>query len=246
MAGSADGPETPPPGRSRAEQIGEALGTAFTRAEQLFRTSLTRVEQVLADPGRRQTVLVGAGALLVVILLLIALPPLVRRVRAPAPAAPPVVQPAQPGQAAPTAAPEQPAPAPAPASGQPAPAPAPQQQLLIAALPLLLGVFWLFSAWLVDAEARRAFVVQEPWGERRTVAYTALAVGCVFPLILAGLIFSAWGFVTFVLDVARRQSPIVALQAAALILMAAAGLLVVRGLLARWLENRRAVRGSRY
>jgi hypothetical protein len=181
--------------------------------------------------------------LLVVLLVLIAFPPIVRRVRAPAPAAPPAVQP---GQPAPTAAPEQPAPAPPDGQPAPAPTPAPQQQLFIAALPLLLGVFWLFSAWLVDAEARRAFVVQEPWGERRTVAYTALAVGCVFPLILAGLIFSAWGFVTFVLDVARRQSPIVALQAAALILMAAAGLLVVRGLLARWLENRRAVRGSRY
>ncbi len=111
--------------------------------------------------------------------------------------------------------------------------------MLLAALPLLLGLFWLVSAWLVDSEARRAFVVKEPWGDRRTVAYTTLAVGCVFPLILAGLIFSAWGFVTFVLDVSRRQSPAVALQAAALILIACSGFLVLRGLVARWLDQRR-------
>jgi hypothetical protein len=74
------------------------------------------------------------------------------------------------------------------------------------------------------------------------VAYTTLAVGCVFPLILAGLIFSAWGFVTFVLDVSRRQNTVAGLQAGALILMACAGLLILRGLVARWLEQRRANR----
>jgi len=215
MAGSpAPEPESRPPGGSRAEHLGEALGVAFTRAERLARAGFTRARAYVVDPSNRRTLALAAGGVVIVLALLLLVPAVARRAR---PAAP----------------------APTPASQS-------QPQLLIAALPLLLGVFWLFSAWLVDAEARRAFVVQEPWGERRTIAYTALAVGCVFPLILAGLIFSAWGFVTFVLDVSRRQSPIIALQAAALILMGGAGILVLRGLVARWLDQRREARGSRF
>ncbi|HEU5315300.1 MAG TPA: hypothetical protein VFX49_04280 [Chloroflexota bacterium] len=231
---------TPPAGGSAAERIGEVLGT-----------TATRVERLLRDPARRRTVVLTAVGVVVLLAALTVAPGLARRSRPAAP--PPAAQPAEPAPAPAEGqpAPAQPAPA-QPAPGQPAPAepgaqptPAaqpPQRQLLIAALPLLLGLFWLLSAWLVDAEARRAFVVQEPWGERRTVAYTVLAVGCVFPLILAGLIFSAWGFVTFVLDVSRRQSPIAALQAAALILIAGAGFLVLRGLLARWMDQRKATR----
>jgi hypothetical protein len=107
-------------------------------------------------------------------------------------------------------------------------------QLGLAALPLLLGLFWLLSAWLVDAEARRAFVIQEPWGERRTVAYSCLAVGCVFPLILAGLIFAAWGFVSFVVYVANRQNWAAGLQAGALVLLVCAVFLLGRSIVVRW------------
>jgi hypothetical protein len=134
---------------------------------------------------------------------------------------------------------------PAPAEGEEAPAPPPSllRQLMTAevalkALPLLLGLFWLLSAWLVDAEARRAFVVQEPWGERRTVAYSCLAVGCVFPLILAGLIFTAYGFVAFVIFVAERQSWSAGIQAGGLILLVGAFALLVRSLVARWYAAR--------
>ena len=111
--------------------------------------------------------------------------------------------------------------------------------MALAALPLLLGLFGLLSAWLVDSEARRAFVVQEPWGERRTVAYSCLAVGCVFPLILAGLIFAAWGFVQFVLYVANRQSWVAGIQAGALILVVCALALLLRGAIVRWQAERR-------
>jgi hypothetical protein len=194
----------------------------------------------------------GAGAVVAVILALLVVVPATRRG---ALVEPPPAQREPPAQEQPPAPPEQGAPA-APAEGQPAPAPEaspapgesqvesalPLRQMAFAALPLLLGLFWLLSAWLVDSEARRAFVVQEPWGERRTVAYTALAVGCVFPLILAGLIFSAWGFVTFVLDVSRRQSPVAGLQAGALVLMICTGFLIVRGAIARWLDSRRPPR----
>jgi hypothetical protein len=238
MAGSDTGaPEDPPPprGGSAAERIGELLGT-----------TVTRIERIVRDPARRRTVILTAAGVLVLIAALLIVPGVARRARPVTPA--PAAQPAGAGQPAPAPAPAegqppaaQPAPA-QPAPAEPGAAAAPQRQLLIAALPLRLGLFWLLSAWLVDAEARRAFVVQEPWGERRPVAYTVLAVGCVFPLILAGHIFSAWGFVTFVLDVSRRQSPIAALQAAALILIAGAGFLVLRGLLAKWLDQRKASR----
>jgi hypothetical protein len=112
--------------------------------------------------------------------------------------------------------------------------------MALAALPLLLGLFWLLSAWLVDAEARRAFVIQEPWGERRTVAYSCLAVGCVFPLILAGLIFAAWGFVQFVVYIANRQSWLAGIQSGALILLVCACFLMLRSAIVRWLAERRA------
>jgi hypothetical protein len=251
MAGKSDGPTEPteptppvvpaesagverPVGQSTATKIGEVLGATTARLEKLVR-----------DPARRKPLIGAVVGLGLVVVLLAALPALTRRA-APTPAPSPAAQAPAEGQ-------------PAPAEGQPAPsaaqpaapaesgAPAAQppsigRAYLLAALPLLLGLFWLLSAWLVDSEARRAFVVQEPWGERRTIAYTALAVGCVFPLILAGLIFSAWGFVTFLLDVSRRQSPLAALQAASLILMICAGFLLVRGLIAQWLDKRRATR----
>ncbi|MGI8423435.1 MAG: hypothetical protein ACR2NO_04900 [Chloroflexota bacterium] len=234
MAGSDDqappaaGPPSPAPGW--VGQTGESL-----------RAIASGVERLVKDTTRRPQVIGAAVGFVLVVALFVAVPTMVRRsapTQRPAPAAeaPAELQPSTPA---------------APVEGQPAPVnqptPAAQgtsagRQTLLAALPLLLGLFWLLSAWLVDAEARRAFVVQEPWGERRTVAYTALAVGCVFPLILAGLIFSAWGFVTFILDVTRRQSPAAGLQAAALILMAGASFLGLRGLVAQWLDKRRAER----
>jgi hypothetical protein len=225
--------------------VGEVLGTAWTRAE--------GVSSVWRDPARRRWVAMGLAGIVLLLALAVVFPVLSRR-GTDSPAAPPAAQ--QPGDAAPAPGGEAPAaqppaaqpPAAQPAEGQPA-APAegvpaeesPVRQLAFAALPLLLGLFWLLSAWLVDSEARRAFVIKEPWGDRRTPAYTALAVGCVFPLILAGLIFSAWGFVTFILDVSRRQNPVAGLQAGAIILMVCAGFLVIRGLIARWLDQRRQI-----
>ena len=215
-----------------------------------------------ADPRRRPWLAAGAASVLVILLLIGAGLSMNRRAGTrttavpqaqPAPTGQPAAQqPAQPAPAQP--APAQPAPAqPAPAqpavpgeqAGQPAAAPAPaprgaMAQMGLAALPLLLGLFWLLSAWLVDAEARRAFVVREPWGERRTVAYSCLAVGCVFPLILAGLIFAAWGFVQFVLYVANRQSWVAGIQAGALVLLVTASFLLLRNALVRWLAERRA------
>ena len=222
-------------GASAAARVGEILGAISAR-----------IEQTVRDPARRPHLIGAAVGLVLVVALLAALPALARRGASPPPTA---VATSQPVDAQPAAPAEQPAPAdPIPGAAEPPAAaspPAPTslgRSYFLSALPLLLGLFWLLSAWLVDSEARRAFVVQEPWGDRRTIAYTALAVGCVFPLILAGLIFSAWGFVTFILDVSRRQSPVAALQAAGVILVICAGFLVLRGLAAQWLDKRRAAR----
>ncbi|MBI3972756.1 MAG: hypothetical protein HY332_15885 [Chloroflexi bacterium] len=170
-----------------------------------------------ADPEHRPWLIVGGLAIVFLVAIIVAAPAVGRQFAArPTPA---------PGEA------------PSPLAtlvGDPG-----ASQLMLAALPLLLGLFWLFSAWLVDAEARRAFVVREPWGERRTVAYSCLAVGCVFPLILAGLIFAAWGFVSFVIFVANRYNWIAGIQAGALILLLIALFLLARNIIARWLTERR-------
>ncbi len=137
----------------------------------------TVIATAWADPARRPWLLAGMASVAVLLALVVVGPDLTRRyfpARAERAAPPAAVEPTPPGEQAP--------PAPPAAEGQPPaaqPPPAPGQAarvtptaLGLAALPLLLGLFWLLSAWLVDAEARRAFVIQEPWGERRTVAYS--------------------------------------------------------------------------
>lgn len=178
-----------------------------------------RLREAWRDPAQRQWLFLGAAGFLLLLGIIFVAPAFVREGAEVADQA---------ANGAPAAEPE--------VAGEESPL----RRTLFTALPLLLGLFWLLSAWLVDSEARRAFVIQEPWGERRTLAYSALAVGCVFPLILAGLIFSAWGFVTFVLDVSRRQSAMAGLQAGAIILLIGSGFLLLRGAIVRWLENRRA------
>jgi hypothetical protein len=64
-----------------------------------------------------------------------------------------------------------------------------------AAAPLLLSLFWLTCAYLFDTEARRLFIVEDDWGERRGMGYTAVALGCVTPLLVLGLLAGAWGLV---------------------------------------------------
>jgi hypothetical protein len=203
------------------------------------------------DPDRRLWLALGCASLLAVLALIAVGPSLGQRFAPAEPAAETPGETVEPGaqpQAPPAVPPEAQPPPPSeegtpPEAAPAAPAPGmfgvPFVQLGLQALPLLLGLFWLLSAWLVDTEARRAFVVQEPWGERRTVAYSCLAVGCVFPLILAGLLFSAWGFVSFVIWVANRASWMAGIQAGALLLLIVALFLIVRGAISRWLAERR-------
>ena len=62
----------------------------------------------------------------------------------------------------------------------------------------------------------------------------------MFPLILAGLIFAAYGFVSFVIFVAARQSWIAGIQAGAVILLVGLLGLFLRGTISRWIADRRA------
>ena len=59
--------------------------------------------------------------------------------------------------------------------------------------PLVLGVFWFTAAYHLDRAGRRAFRVVDDGLERQTVGYTVMAIGVIFPLIILGLVGSAWG-----------------------------------------------------
>ena len=59
--------------------------------------------------------------------------------------------------------------------------------------PLILGVFWFTAAYHLDRTSRRAFRVVDEGVERQTAGYTVMAIGVIFPLIILGLVGSAWG-----------------------------------------------------
>lgn len=59
--------------------------------------------------------------------------------------------------------------------------------------PLILGVFWFAAAYHLDRTSRRAFRVVEGGLVRQTAGYTVIAIGVIFPLIILGLVGSAWG-----------------------------------------------------
>lgn len=224
--------------RAVAEAITQRLPTI--EARQTFgrlTARTTRAGELWRDVRNRQWLAAAGGAIIVAVLLLLVAPAIGRWGLHPAPA-PPAAQPTAPTEQ-PPAVPVQPEQPSLPAGTTPARAPLSPGEVGLRALPLLLGLFWLLSAWLVDSEARRAFVIQEPWGERRTVAYSCLAIGCVFPLILAGLIFAAYGFVAFVQFVAVRAGIAAGVRAGAAILLAFAVLLLLRSALARLLAARR-------
>jgi len=224
--------------RAVAEAVTQRLPAIEARQTFGWLTARTaRAGELWRDARYRPWLAAAGGAIIVAVLLLLVAPAIGRRVLHPTPA-PPAAQPTVPAEQPPAAPaqPEQPSP---PAGITPARAPLSAGDLGLRALPLLLGLFWLLSAWLVDSEARRAFVIQEPWGERRTVAYSCLAIGCVFPLILAGLIFAAYGFVAFVQFVATRAGIAAGVRAGAAILLAFAVLLMLRSALAHLLAARR-------
>lgn len=106
------------------------------------------------------------------------------------------------------------------------------------ALPLALSGAWFLGAWIVDREARRALVARGPWGERRTLAYAAVALVVVTPLLVGGVLVGAWGAVTYILAAARAEGTVAGWRATGVVAGAVVALLVLRhpvGGVARWL-----------
>ncbi len=61
------------------------------------------------------------------------------------------------------------------------------------AAPLVLAVFWLAGGYQIDRAARRVFGATGTPGSRLPKGYVVSAIGCVFPLIVFGMIGVAWG-----------------------------------------------------
>ena len=59
--------------------------------------------------------------------------------------------------------------------------------------PLVLGVFWFTAAYHLDRTSRRAFRAEDGGLVRQTAGYSVIAIGVIFPLIILGLVGSAWG-----------------------------------------------------
>ncbi len=100
-----------------------------------------------------------------------------------------------------------------------------------AAAPLLLSLFWLTCAYLFDNEARRLFVLHDDWGERRSPAYTAVALGCVTPLLFLGLLVGAWGIVRLAVWTLRMQAWMATGRVLAAVALFYLALLAIRWLL---------------
>jgi hypothetical protein len=95
-------------------------------------------------------------------------------------------------------------------------------------LPITLGAVWLLGAWVIDREARRALVVRGTWRDRPTFAYTVVAVLVVTPIMLGGVVQSAWGVVSLLLEVERAEGANGAWRGIAILVSLVVGFLVLR------------------
>jgi len=120
---------------------------------------------------------------------------------------------------------------------QESPPPGDQEVIWRRSLPVALGMLWLIGAWIIDREARRALVIREPWGERRTIAYGMIAIVVVLPLMIAGIMISAWGVVQALVEIQRVYGAQTAVRAAGGFILAIVTILILRepvGRLTRW------------
>ncbi len=74
------------------------------------------------------------------------------------------------------------------------------------AAPLVLAVFWLMGGYQIDRAARRALGVGGSPGTRIPLGYGATAVGCVFPLLVLGMVGVAWGGINLAVWTVRNQA----------------------------------------
>ncbi|MSQ43392.1 MAG: hypothetical protein EXR45_04185 [Chloroflexi bacterium] len=114
--------------------------------------------------------------------------------------------------------------------------PADQGQVGRRSLPVALGFVWLLGAWIIDREARRALVIREPWGERRTLAYGMIAMVIVLPLMIAGIMIAAWGVVQALVEIRRVYGVQAAVRATGGFILTAVTILVLREPVARLMQ----------
>jgi len=107
-------------------------------------------------------------------------------------------------------------------------------------LPVALGLVWLLGAWIIDREARRVLVIKEPWGERRSLAYGLIAIVIVLPLMIAGIMISAWGVVQALVEIQRVYGAQTAIRSTCGFLLTVVAILILRDpveRLTRWVAH---------
>ena len=72
--------------------------------------------------------------------------------------------------------------------------------------PLVIAAFWFTAAYHLDRASRRTYRVSEIPGIRHSTAYTLVAIGAVFPLIILGLVSGAWGLFALIAWTAANQA----------------------------------------
>ena len=97
------------------------------------------------------------------------------------------------------------------------------------AAPLVLAVLWLMGGYQIDRAARRAFRVGGPPGTRMPLGYGATAVGCVFPLLVFGIVGVAWGGINLAVWAIHNQAWA---PAGMLLALITAFAMLIRGLVA--------------
>ena len=106
--------------------------------------------------------------------------------------------------------------------------------------PLVIGAFWFVAAYHLDRASRRTYRVSEIPGVRHSTGYAAMAIVGVFPLIIAGLISTAWGVFALVSWAAAAQAWGSVVGLLALLLAFAAAVRVANGIL----DHRANARGA--
>ena len=72
--------------------------------------------------------------------------------------------------------------------------------------PLVLAVFWFAGGYQIDREARRAFRMDRGSLSGYPKRYVLIAVVCVFPLFVAGVIGASWGAFSLVTWAVRHDA----------------------------------------
>ncbi|MBM4436973.1 MAG: hypothetical protein FJ029_06995 [Actinobacteria bacterium] len=99
--------------------------------------------------------------------------------------------------------------------------------------PFIIATFWFVAAYHLDRSARRTFRTSLVPGEGHSLAYGITAIGCVFPLIILGLVAGTWGLFALLTWAATQQAWPATIAVLALMLGFAGAVRLANGLLDR-------------